>query len=242
MFYRLIRFFLRILLPLLARWQVTGMENVPVEGCLIIAANHLHFLDPVVLSAAMPRQIFFMAKAELFQTPILALLARLYGAFSVRRGEIDRHALRQSTNVLEARQALGIFPEGTRSRSAHLQRARDGIALIALWADAPILPVAISGTEKVFPALKRLRRATVRVAIGEPFTLPSCEGQISRHQLSGLTDEIMRRIAELLPLEYRGFYRGSAAHPPVQQPSQHKRLQGKGMRQVAEVAKTESVM
>lgn len=206
-FYRLVRFCCRAMLPVLAHWRVTGVENVPLQGRLIVASNHLHFLDPFVLAASLPRPIIFMGKVEVFQTPVLGWLARGLGGFPVRRGELDRRALRRAVAVLEAEEVLGMLPEGTRSRSGQLQRGRDGVSLVALCTGAPILPVGLTGTEQVLPALRRLQRAELAVTIGEPLKLPRAEGRVPRQWVAEMTDRLMRHLANLLPLAYRGVYR-----------------------------------
>lgn len=193
-----------------ARVEVTGKENVPRKGPLIVATNHFNNADPPVLGATMPRRLAFMAKNEMFQWPILGLAARLGGAFPVRRSEADLGALRKGTAVLRNGEALAMFPEGTRSRDGRLHKAHPGTALLALRSEAPILPVAISGTEKV--VLLRLpldlllrRRPKVRVAVGQPFFLPPVE-RITADEVKRCTDIIMGRIAGMLPPPYRGEY------------------------------------
>ncbi|MEE8174190.1 MAG: lysophospholipid acyltransferase family protein, partial [Dehalococcoidia bacterium] len=109
---------MRILLIGLARWQVSGKENVCAKGPLIVVSNHLHAVDPLLLGASIPRRIAFMAKDELFRNRLGASLVRSFGAFPVRRNQLDRQALSQANAVLKKGLALGIFPEGERSRSS----------------------------------------------------------------------------------------------------------------------------
>ncbi|MEW6232102.1 MAG: lysophospholipid acyltransferase family protein [Chloroflexota bacterium] len=208
MFYTLANAALRVLLPLLARWEIVGLENVPRQGPLIVIANHLSFLDPPVLGAALPVRIVFMSKVEAAQAPFLGLVVKWYGAFPVRRGEVDRQALRLSFQALRAGQALGILPEGTRSRVGRMQRARPGVALIALRAGAPILPVAITGTETAIPQWRRLRRPHIRLVVGKSFCLEPGPQRMTKERLVELSDEAARHIAELLPPEYQGYYGG----------------------------------
>ena len=191
---------LRVLLRILARFEVVGLEHVPAGGPLVIVANHTHFIDPPVIGASLPRKVLLMAKQELFETPVVGWMVSHYDAFPVRRGEADRQALRWATRALDLEQALGMFPEGTRSRTGELRPAFPGAALIALRTGAPVLPVGIDGTDRVFPSLRRLRRARVRVVYGPTFTLDSTER-------AGATDQMMRAIADLLPEWRRGPYR-----------------------------------
>lgn len=203
-FYSLCNLTMKGLLLLLSDWEVEGRGNVPHSGPLIVVANHLNLPDPPLLTASIPRRIIFMAKEELFRSrggPFI----RWFGAFPVRRGELDREAIRQAMKVLDAGLALGMFPEGRRSPNSQLILAEPGTALIALRSRAPILPVGISGTEKVQGLSIFRHRPRIRVNIGQPFTLPF-EGRPTREKLSQATELIMRRIAELLPPKYQGVY------------------------------------
>lgn len=197
----------RLLLRLFTRLRVTGRENVPPRGPLLVVCNHLSNVDPPLLAAVLPRPVFMMAKQELFRGP-LGWMARQYGAFPVRRGEADREALRTALDHLQHGRALGMFPEGTRSRSGQLQRARAGVGLLAARAGCPVLPVAISGTSQLGKPCALVRRPRIEVRIGEPFTLPLTNGT-DRPSAQDATDAIMRRLAALLPPEQRGVYQGA---------------------------------
>jgi 1-acyl-sn-glycerol-3-phosphate acyltransferase len=190
---------LRVLLRLLTRLEVVGTEHIPAEGPLVVVANHTHFIDPPVLGATVRRKIILMAKLELFHTPVVGWIVSHYDAFPVRRGEADRQALRWAQRVLELGQAVAMFPEGTRSKDGQLKDAFPGAALIALRSGAPVLPVGIDGTDQAFPSLRKLRRARVRVVYGPVFTLDS-DDRVNA------TEQMMRRIAELLPESRRGRY------------------------------------
>jgi 1-acyl-sn-glycerol-3-phosphate acyltransferase len=193
-------------MAILLDYEVVGLENVPRKGPLIVTINHMNFLDPVIATVFIPRDIVSMAKAELFGSPVVGLVFRLYGAFPVRRGEIDRTALRKAMAALQEEKALLMAPEGTRGGDWRLMKARDGVAYVALQASVPIVPVAISGSERFWKELARLRRTKTRVVMGEPFVLLPREGRVSREQLSEMTTEAMYRLATLLPPEYRGVY------------------------------------
>ncbi|MFQ5988165.1 MAG: lysophospholipid acyltransferase family protein [Dehalococcoidia bacterium] len=206
--YYLERMLARILFLLFARRRVRGRENIPHRGPVIVVANHLSLADPPLLSLCMRRRIVFMAKEEVFNHPLEGPLVRGYKAFPVRGGRLDREALRQSQRVLEEGLALGMFPEGKRSRTAQLQQGYSGTSLLALRSGAPILPVGIAGTERIKGITFLLRRPTITVNIGEPFKLPPFDGRLTRAQLDSATDFIMGRIAELLPESYRGVYGG----------------------------------
>lgn len=205
-FYYLETILVRLLLRILVRREVRGKENVPTEGPLIVVANHLSIADPPILSAILQRRIVYMAKEESFRHPIEGPLVRGFRAFPVRRGQLDRRALRWSQQTLKDGLALGMFPEGTRSKTATLQPARSGTALIALRNGAPILPVGITGTEKILGVSCLFGRVRITVNIGKPFTLPPVDGKLTKAQLASTTEVIMRRVAELLPESYKGVY------------------------------------
>lgn len=190
---------LNVLLRLLTRFEVVGREHIPPAGPLVVVANHTHFIDPPVVGATLGRKVLLMAKRELFRAPVVGWMVRHYDAFPVRRGEADRQALRWARQAIEMGQVVGMFPEGTRSRNGVMREAFPGAALIALRSGAPVLPVGIDGTDRVFPSLRRLRRPRVRVVYGPTFSLHSDDRV-------GATEEMMRRIAELLPEWRRGPY------------------------------------
>ena len=202
-YYYICRRIVRILLFLLARWQVRGKENVPKEGPLLVISNHLGLADPPLINLVLNRPVRFMAKKQLFRFRVIGSFIRGIGGFPVHRGRPDRNALRQSEQVLAQGLALAIFPEGTRSRSGQLRPALTGPALIALRSGAPILPVAITGTEKLERGVGILTRPRVTVNIGRPFHLPPVASKPDRKEL---IKYIMEHIAELLPPEYRGVY------------------------------------
>jgi len=206
LFYYVVRVIVKTLLPLLTNWQVRGKENVPSEGAVIVVANHLNLADPPVLGASLGRKVVFMAKRELFHSRLSSYFVRGLGAFPVQRGELARGTLRQANQVLVNSLALVVFPEGGRSKNAQLQSAFPGSALIALRNGIPILPVGITGTEKIKGAAWFLHRPKITVNIGRPFSPPSVGSKLTKAELTEFTDYIMGRIAELLPPEYRGNY------------------------------------
>lgn len=198
-------------LPLM-RLEVRGRGNIPRTGPLVICCNHTHNFDPIVVGSVLPRPVLFMSKKELFPVPIIGGFIGFFGAFPVDRGTADRAALRYAVHAVEDGFALLMFPEGTRSASGKIERVLPGAAFVALRTGAPVLPVAITGTqalpfdEKSAQSGKRRRgRARVTVTFGEPFTLPK-ERDGKRLGVEAATDEMMRHIAALLPPEYRGIY------------------------------------
>lgn len=190
-------------------FEVVGREHIPREGGLILVSNHLNNADPPAVALAIqPRYPMYMAKREMITWPVLGPAFRIFGAFPVRRGQTDLAALRAASEVIRDGALLVMFPEGTRSHTGGLTKGHAGTAMIALRTGAPILPVAITGTEAlVWPwiFLKPFSIKRVRVVIGEPFRLPPVE-RITSEATAEATDVIMRRIAALLPPEYRGVY------------------------------------
>jgi 1-acyl-sn-glycerol-3-phosphate acyltransferase len=204
-FYHVGRVIARALFTLLTRWEVRGRENIPSQGPVLVVANHLNLTDPPLLGVSLERKAIFMAKEELFRSPLSAYFVGSFGAFPVHRGKLDRKALRQSQQVLTDGLALVMFPEATRSKSARLQSAYPGSALIAMRSGVPVLPVGISGTERIKGLSWILRRPRITVNIGRPFYLPA-SSRLTRAELAENTNLIMERIAELLPPQYRGVY------------------------------------
>ena len=205
-YYLGIIFVMRPMLFLLTCYRVSGKANVPKQGPLIIVANHLSNVDPPLLATSLPRRIVFMAEEELFRHPILGPLSRGWRAFPINRDKLDREALRQADQVVRQGLALGLFPEGTRSSTAKLQQGYTGAALIALRSGCQILPVGISGAEDFNKLGFVFHRPKVTVNIGKPFTLPVHGGRMTKEQLAPAADMMMKKIAELLPESYRGYY------------------------------------
>ena len=195
--------------------RIEGLENIPKSGPVLLISNHLHNFDPILLYAIVTRAPRFMAKKELFEVPVISRLSRFFDAFPVDRGSADRAALRQAEQHLANGKIVGIFPEGTRSRDAMMQEAYPGAAMIAVRSGAPIMPVAIFGTERMsfFNGKKGLgqiwRRPRVVVRIGRPFRLPEPQPGQRRPSLPIVTKLMMTEVARLLPPEYRGVYAGA---------------------------------
>jgi 1-acyl-sn-glycerol-3-phosphate acyltransferase len=208
-FYDVANFLMRWAFRLLAHIEIIGNENVPRQGRIVVIGNHSSWLDPLLVGSFIPRRIVFMSKKENFSNPLAAFVVYSYGVFPVDRGNVDRSALTRTDEVLLAEGALGMFPEGTRSKSGELRRAKAGTALVAIRHNAPLLPVSIVGAYRgLFGQLFHLRRPRFQLIIGQPFTLPHTEGEaMSKESISRLTDEVMLPIARNLPPEQRGYYK-----------------------------------
>jgi 1-acyl-sn-glycerol-3-phosphate acyltransferase len=204
--YHIVRAIVNVLLYLLVRREYVGLENFPAEPPYILVTNHLSVFDTPLLLTACPHTIRALAAAKHRRNPVYGPLIAIMGSIWVRRGEVDRHALREALDVLRGGGALGMAPEGTRARGTYaLQEGKTGPAYLATRADVPLVPVGLTGTEQIKDNLPRLRRTPVRVVVGKPFRLPE-SGPVRGEKLHEYTDLIMRHIAELLPEEYRGVY------------------------------------
>jgi 1-acyl-sn-glycerol-3-phosphate acyltransferase len=211
--YQLIKKIVAFLLPKLAKLEIIGAENFPSSGPYILTINHLSAFDTPILLVTCPHRVTALAadkhRGHWFFGPLLSIM----GSVWVRRGEIDRQAIRGAIEVLEQGEVLGMAPEGTRARDVYaLQEGKNGPAYLATRANALIVPVGIAGTEKIKDELPKLRRARVRVEVGKPFKLPE-SGRIRGERLTEFTDIIMKQIAVLLPEEYRGAYAGRVNEP-----------------------------
>jgi 1-acyl-sn-glycerol-3-phosphate acyltransferase len=189
-FYDFAKFFVRGMARVLWRARVYGTQNVPENGPLIVACNHVSYFDPPLMGCLCPRRIRYMAKKELFEIPVLGPVIRGLGAYSVDRRGSATAAIKRSLQVLEAGGAIGIFPEGTRNLTGTVA-PQTGVALLAAMSQAPVVPACIHGTGRA------LRLARVDVAFGRPLTPPAAGRKATREELAKFTAEIMKAIEEL---------------------------------------------
>jgi len=199
---------------LYAKVKVEGREHLPDGPCLFIA-NHLSNADGITLSRALaPRTVHFLAGVKLGQTPLTRLGLEAVRTIAIKPGTADLEAIRRALAVLREGDSVLLFPEGTRSRTGALQPARRGAALIASKAGVPVVPVAISGTEKLLPINDRdmggemIQRAEVTVRIGRPLDVKQLQQDLpaDAEPRQALVDALMREVAALLPPGYRGVY------------------------------------
>ena len=195
---------MRVIFRFLLRVNLRGLENIPRQGPVIIAISHSSFLDPLVACAYASRIVIPMAKAEVFEQPVIGFVLRLYGAFSVRRGQVDVTAVKMALKILQNQLMLIIAPEGHRSETGSLQQGREGAIILALRSGAPIMPVAVWGGKAFWKNLARLRRTEINYFVGKP-VLPA-EMKPTRDQVNGMSHELMLRIAEMMPRELHGYY------------------------------------
>jgi 1-acyl-sn-glycerol-3-phosphate acyltransferase len=207
MFPRMMRWFFNVALTLLTMRDVEGLENIPEAGPYIITANHVHYLDlPLLYSVVGGEHVTGWAAAKYRKHPLIGPIIRLGRGIFIRRGEVDREALKAAVDWLASGKVFGMSPEGTRSKTNALGRGKTGAAYLAHFSGVPILPVALTGTETLLRKLARLRRPKLTIRIGKPFRLPPLDGDLRAANLRQHTDEIMCRIAALLPPAYRGVY------------------------------------
>ncbi|MDQ3936733.1 MAG: 1-acyl-sn-glycerol-3-phosphate acyltransferase [Actinomycetota bacterium] len=190
-----------ILQPFLLIWfrtQRVGREHIPHEGAVVLAANHKSFLDPFLIGLCLRRPIYFVAKRELFEKRLVGWFLNCLGAFPIRRGESDEEAVATIKAVLARGDAVVIFPEGTRIRAAEkLGEPKRGVGRFALECGAPVVPIAIHGTERARRGLL-VRPVKVRVRCGRPLTFPRVQEASQR-----LATEVTARIWPCVELQYR---------------------------------------
>ena len=180
----------------LFRGSTQGGEQVPMQGPLVVVANHGSHLDPPLLGHALGRPVAFMAKAELFAVPLLGRLIRDCGAYPVRRGASDREAIRTATARLEEGWATGVFLDGTRQKDGRVNNPLPGAALLAARTGAPLLPVAILNSHRALGGGQRWPRLVpIQLRVGEPLPAPTSR---RRADLDATTAELQRRINALL--------------------------------------------
>ncbi|HBC94629.1 MAG TPA: 1-acyl-sn-glycerol-3-phosphate acyltransferase [Pelotomaculum sp.] len=189
MIFSLLKAGARLVLFVLRRWEIRGAENLPATGGVVLVANHVSYWDPIAIICAFKRQVYFMAKYELFKIPLVGYAVRSSGAFPVRRDVTDRNAVRTALRLLQADEVVGLFPEGTRSHTGEMLRPHLGAAMIALKSRTPVVPIAVSGTRGVF--------SKITVHVGNPIHFQSMT-KTTREDLESISDRIMTEIALLL--------------------------------------------
>jgi 1-acyl-sn-glycerol-3-phosphate acyltransferase len=209
----------------IAHLEVSGRENMPDAGPMLVIANHFHFADPACLIHVVRAPLEFLGGFNMPNAPaIVHIFPGMYGVYAVRRGEVSRNAMRAAKSVLAQGGLIGIFPEAG-SWAQVLRPARPGAPFIAAETGAPVLPVGIDGMNEIFPSLRQGKRARVTVRIGSPigpFQAPG-RGRARRARLGEIGDQMMRAIAELIPAEKHGVFsadpairaaaQGAAAYP-----------------------------
>jgi len=214
---RVIRFLIRVLLRIIARFEIHGKENAPLTGGMILASNHIGIIDIILVYFAIDRTDLFIPVAEKWEKiGWIRWLGNQLNFLFIDRFNPDLKAMRKMIALMENGKCLVIAPEGTRSRVGSLIQGKSGVAYLAARSGFPVVPVAITGTEDktILGNLIRLRRSYITLTGGKPFIVPPLPNQERDAALQKYTDEIMCRIAALLPEKYRGVY---AEHPRLKE-------------------------
>ena len=192
MWYRFVKIIFSVLFRIILRLKIIGRENIPMEGPVVIASNHMSLLDPPVVGTASSRPVNFMAKSELF-VPVLGALYSSLGAFPVHRGAADSHAIKHALLLLKNKQVLGIFPEGHRMPKGHLGKAAPGALAIAIKGKATVVPTAIIGSD-----LKHRKTfwPKVTVVFGKPLSMENQDG--NKVKVEELSERLMAQIAAMI--------------------------------------------
>lgn len=193
MFYKIFKMLCRLWFGMILRTRVIGLENIPKDGAFILAANHVSNWDPPFLGTFMTREVCYMGKEELFKNPVMAWACRNLHVFPVKRGAADKTAIKTAVKILKDGKCLGIFPEGTRSKTGKLGKAEAGVSLIAAMTKAPIIPAAIVNTEKIFSKEKFF--PCLAVVYGTP--LQFAGSTKDKEALAAFAQSIMNEIAKL---------------------------------------------
>lgn len=185
--------------------SVEGLEHVPVSGPAIVIFNHIAVIDPIVIMSALPRNVVPFAKEEAYHDALIGVFPRMWSAIPIRRGAVDRQAIRYALGVLDAGEMLLVAPEGTRNPS--LQQAREGIAYLGFRSGAPIVPVGLEGTDQ-FPAItpKSRKQPGASIRVGPSFRYNQSGQRPPMSRLRQMADEAMYELAKLLPASRRGVY------------------------------------
>lgn len=188
MLYNILVVILKILFIPLFRINIEGLENIDENDKIIVCANHKSLLDPIFLAIALPRDLYFMAKKELFDVPVLKSALKSFGAFPVDRFGRDLKALRYSVSLLKDSKTLGIFPEGTRVSESKRENVKDGVAFIAIKSDADIVPVEIVSTYKPFKK--------TNILVKQPIRVNDFKSMKNKDAMKLITDKVYEKIYE----------------------------------------------
>lgn len=204
---RIMNAVLRFVFQIVCRINPKDFKKVPVEGPLILVGNHINFLEvPVFLPHVDHPNVIGIAKRESWKNPLFNFLFNQWGIIPIDRGMVDREAFRLTEEALKDGKVVAMSPEGTRSKDGCLLPGKPGVVAIAVRSKAPLLPVAFYGYENFWNNFKRFRKTDFNVVVGKPFQLNLDGNALSKDVRQAVTDEIMFKIAELLPEKYRGYY------------------------------------
>ncbi|MDD2395088.1 MULTISPECIES: lysophospholipid acyltransferase family protein [Sphaerochaeta] len=205
---RMINSLLRTFFRLFFRIDRSELAKVPQAGPLLMMVNHTSNLEgPMLYAFLQPRPLHALAKQELWEQKFMAYLMNMWKSIPVDRQNMGRSTMDACFKVLEDRHILAIAPEGTRSKDGNLQEGKGGVAFIAHKKDVPMIPVAVMGFPSFSKNIKRLRRTVITIKVGEVFEIVQKGGRIDADTRQALADEIMMRLAIMMPNEMRGHYK-----------------------------------
>ena len=197
MLYKIVIRLLSLFFHSYIRLDVIGHRNIPISGGVILAPNHISYLDPLLLGVAVKRKVYSMAKEELFKNAILRFVMTHLNAFPVKRGKMDRYALKRSLQILNQGKVLNVFPEGTISLNGNTIEGKPGVAWLALKANVPIVPVKIIGSEKLLPDGKVFpRMGRAKIIFGQPIFFENKNNTYKKNN-KRMTEKIMEEIEKL---------------------------------------------
>ena len=194
-------------------WEVKGREHVPRTGGFVLASNHISFWDPPLVGSALPREVHFLAKEELFSNPLFGWLIRSYNAIPIRRGMVDLSGMARAVETLRRGEAMLMFPEGSRMRDGELHPARPGVGMMAVNGEVPVVPCYISGSDR--PGRWLTRAVRVRIWLGPPRTWqelvgPDADITPGRALYQQVSDAVMREIGRIRAEQRGTATRGAA--------------------------------
>lgn len=205
--YRLVRALISAALKVFADLEIRGIENLPRKGPVVVATNHIHWLDSLIACVVVPRWSTVLASSKWSRTPVVGWINRASrSVIFMDPYNPSKEAVKQALDLLGAGRLLGLAPEGARSVDGTLRRGHRGAAFFAMQTGASLVPLVLYGQEKTFDSLKRLRRAPITAAFGMPLMVPGVQRELKARVLETYTNELMHRLASLLPSEYRGRY------------------------------------
>ena len=192
MWYSFVKVIFHVIFKIIFRLEIIGKENIPASGPVIIASNHASLLDPPLIGSSATRKVYFMAKEELF-VPVFGTICSSLGAFPVKRGTVDMNAMKRALQILKRQEVLGIFPEGTRSKTGKLGPGESGALAIANKGKALVVPTAVVGSNL---SLQKTFWPKIKIVFGEPMSFT--EGHLNKEELEQKTEELMGKIQILL--------------------------------------------
>lgn len=210
----LVNHIIRFLTNIILKIDKTELYKVPIKGPLLLVANHVNFLDaPVIIALMHPRQTTGLIKKETWDNAFHRFLFNIWEGIPIDRSIADFKAFREAQNALKEGKLLAVAPEGTRSEDGVLIQAKPGVAMLAIKAGVPILPIAYYGHESFSKNLKKLKRTPMFIKVGNPFRIHLNGHAKEKGVMQDVADEIMIEVAKLMPDPYRGYYADKVGQP-----------------------------